>query len=359
MESCAISLPGVSPSAVFPKTTRILKELNISIPPTYLWTLFIDGIQVSPNGVSFKQKVTTLLYSNGWTPEMLPHEMCLNAKLDTDTWQFISLKEHFDQTKIQEMANWINANNQKLLNIGTEFELYDRQIYFFLYEIIALFFALKTLPIKWKNQILADVEDATSLCHGRILAEIVADYKETICVKLHPTFGQRVPDLQINNILTDVKTILLTGKDRHNLMIRFANRLRKVIIEDENKKSQVGDKGSFVIGIWSGIINSIIYVAYKHGIISAYNNSVKLSKHVPPLKERKVIFVMPTTNTFQNIYITFDRDTVCNTIDYLSKAGYSEIPDDEPMKYFEITNIRTGCEFGITADNPTLLFKFR
>ena len=114
-----------------------------------------------------------------------------------------------------------------------------------------------------------------------------------------------------------------------------------------------------MIGIWSGIINSIIYVAYKHGIISAYDDSVKLSKHVPPLTEKKVIFVMPTTNAFQNVYITFDRDAVCNTFDYISKVGYCKIPDDEPMKYFEITNVRTGCEFGVTADNPILSFKFR
>ena len=321
--------------------------------------MFIDGFQVSSNAIKFKYRATTLLDPNQWTPKTLPHEVCINAKLDTDTWQFISLEKHFDQNEIQEISNWINDNNQKLLNIGTEFESYDRQIYFFLYEIIAIFFAMKTIPVKWKNQILTDVKDATSLYHGRILAEIVANYKETTCVKLHPTFGQRVPDLQINNILVDVKTILLTGKNRHKLMIQFADRLRKVIIEDENKKSQIGDKGSFVIGIWSGIINSIIYVAYKHGIISAYDDSVKLSKHVPPLTEKKVIFVMPTTNAFQNVYITFDRDAVCNTFDYISKVGYCKIPDDEPMKYFEITNVRTGCEFGVTADNPILSFKFR
>ena len=153
MDSCAISLPSVPPHAGFPNTTRMLKQLSISIPPTYIWIMFIDGFQVSSNAIKFKYRATTLLDPNQWTPKTLPHEVCINAKLDTDTWQFISLEKHFDQNEIQEISNWINDNNQKLLNIGTEFESYDRQIYFFLYEIIAIFFAMKTIPVKWPHKI--------------------------------------------------------------------------------------------------------------------------------------------------------------------------------------------------------------
>ena len=64
---------------------------------------------------------------------------------------------------------------QKLLKIGTEFESYERQIYHFLYEIIAMFYAFKSIPNDMKTK-LQDINLATELYHNRILAEIISGY---------------------------------------------------------------------------------------------------------------------------------------------------------------------------------------
>jgi hypothetical protein len=57
--------------------------------------------------------------------------------------------------------------------------------------------------------------------------------------------------------------------------------------------------------------------------------------------------------------MVFDRDLVCNTIDYLAEKGYEKIQEGESMKYLVLNNIRKGCEFGVTGGNPQLVFKFR
>ena len=302
-------------------------------------------------------KYTSILHPD-WKADMMPDKICLNAKLDTETWQFVLLEDHFNKKEIHEISNWTQSNIQKLLKIGTEFESYERQIYHFLYEILALFYALKSIPNAMKEK-LKDIKIATDLYHNRILAEIISRYsKKGAYVNLHPHRGTRIPDIEISNILIDVKTILLTGKDRKELMCKFAERLR-TDIERENQKQQIGETGSFVIGVWSGIINSIIHTAYHNRVISGYDDSVRFYETLPPINAKKAILVIPGLNAFQDNYLVFDRQRICDTMDYLADNGYQKILEGESMKYLVLNNIRQGCEFGVTSDNPVLFFKFR
>lgn len=344
------------PSPEFARIPKISRELSVSIPPIFLNTFYIDGFQVTSNNVVFSIKNRNLV-NPGWRLD----GMCLNVKLDTETWQFVALEHHFSNDEISKISNWIQNMNSKLLSIGTEFEQHERQIYHFLYEILAMFHAFKFISEDKQKEILDDTKTATDLYHSRILSEILSGYSHIgAFVESYPSNDTRKPDLLISNILVEIKTILLTGNDRKTLMCKFAKKLRQEIIEREEEKQQVGENGSFVIGIWSGIVNSILHTAYHDGIISSYSNSnVQFCETLPPLNERKVIIVIPTLNAFENHYMIFDRERICAIVDYLANEGYEKIQEGKSMKYLVLNNVRKGCEFGVTGENPMLIFKFR
>jgi len=331
-------------------------ELNVANGPEFLETYYIDGFEIKANNISFSMRSRSFAVP-GWKLD----GVCLNVKLDTETWQFVALENHFNSAEISKLSDWITNENQRLLNIGIEFEQHERQIYHFLYEILSLFHAFKDISEEKQKEILDDTQTATSLYHNRILAEVLSGYsKKGAFVEAYPLNNNRKPDLKISSILVEIKTLLITENDRHELMREFARKLREEIIEREEEKQQVGEKGSFFIGAWSGIVNSIMYTAYHDGIISGYQKSnVEFYDTLPPLNEKKAILVIPTHDSFQNNYLVFDRDKICDVVDYLAEEGYDKIQEGKSMKYLVLNNIRKGCEFGVTGEQPQLVFKFR
>ena len=359
IESMGIGLGNTLPPNFRSKSRTVPQELKVFIPSEFLHTIMIDGLEVTDNGINIIQKYSSILHRD-WRPNMALDHMCLSAKTDTETLYFIPLVDHFDKVQIQQIAAWVQENEQKLLQIGAEFDVHEREIYHFLYEIVALFYAFRTISSNHSREILGEIRTATDLYHGRILAEIASGYSQKgASVSLHPSYGKRIPDLNVDNIQIDIKTILITEKNRKELMQKFAKKLRNDIIEKENKKQQIGNAGSFIIGVWSGVLNSIIYTAYQNRIISKYDKQVKLYDEIPPLNYKKVILVMPTLHAFQNNYLVFDRDRICDIIDYLADDGYSQIEEDKAMKYLTLTNIKRNCKLGITSDTPAMSFKIR
>ena len=81
--------------------------------------------------------------------------------------------------------------------------------------------------------------------------------------------------------------------------------------------------------------------------------------HYLHLNGKKAFLILPTLRAFHNTYLVFDRNKICNTMDYLSSTGYERIQEGNAMEYLTFTNIREGCEFGVTSNTPTISFKFR
>ena len=356
LNAVMLSLQDEPPSSEFINSPKVPKVLCVSVPPIFLYTFYVDGIRITNDSITFNMKAKSVLHSS-WKPD----HRCLNVKLDTGTWQFVTLENHFNSNEIFQIADWIKDKNRSLLAIGTEFELHERQIYHFLYEILAMFHACKRISSDNQEKILEDTKTATDLYHNRILAEVLSGYSQKgATVELYQSKNIRKPDLCIGNTMVEIKTILLTGTDRKLLMRRLAQKLRNEIIDRENEKQQVGEHGSFFIGIWSGIINSILYTAYNNHIISEYCNSdVTLHKTLPPLNGKKAIFVIPMLNAFENQYMVFDRNKICDIVDYLAGMGYEKIHEERSMNYLALNNIKRGCEFGVTSDRPILIFKLR
>ncbi len=336
------------------RSPKVAKELKVSNPPyDFLETFYIDGFQVLSKNIVFNTRARSFAVP-GWKLD----GVCLNVKLDTESWQFVALENHFNNAEISKLSDWITNENQRLLKIGTEFEQHERQIYHFLYEILSMFYAFKKISEEKQREILGDTKTATSLYHNRILAEVLSGYSQKgAFVESYPPNDNRNPDLKIGNILVEIKTLLITGNDRNALMCEFARKLREEIIEREEEKQQIGENGSFFIGVWSGIINSIMYTAYHDGIIT--ESDAKFYQTLPPLNEKKAILVIPTHDSFQNNYLVFDRNKICDVIDYLAGDGYVRIQEGESMKYLVLNNVRKGCEFGVTGEKPMLVFKFR
>lgn len=153
VDVCALFARDVTmPTKEEVRTPKETRELKVSNPPyEFLETFYIDGFQVDSNNISFRIRNRSLAVP-GWKLDGI----CLNVKLDTCSWQFVALENHFNQNQIGRIRDWVNNENQRLLKIGTEFEQHERQIYHFLYEIIAMFNAFKQVPEDKQKEILAD-----------------------------------------------------------------------------------------------------------------------------------------------------------------------------------------------------------
>ncbi len=202
------SSPMLSPEEA--RAPKAVLELKVSNgPDEFLETYYIDGFEVKEHTISFKTRSRSFAAPN-WKLDGI----CLNVKLDTETWQFVALENHFNTAEISKLSNWIKNENQRLLKIGTEFEQHERQIYHFLYEILSMFHAFKEISEEYQNEILDDTKTATSLYHSRILAEVLSGYsKKGAFVESYPPNNNRKPDLKIGNILVEIKTLLITEKD--------------------------------------------------------------------------------------------------------------------------------------------------
>ena len=335
-------------------------ELYVGTPSyDFLETIYIDGFKITSDKLTVNTRNRNFAVPN-WKLDGIS----INVKLDNGLWQFIGLENILNDESIQNMKKWVIQNNPKLLSIGEEFEKFERQIYHFLYEIIALFKTREIISLD-HNNILNDTNQATDLIHNRLLAEIYSGYiqKGAICELYPSTNNESKPDLKISNILIDVKSILITSnkeKERKELMNDFAKKLRKDIINKENEKQQIED-GTFFIIVWSGIISSMLYSVFHSNMVDKHLSKFNISmyKELPPLNKNKVIITIPTLDSFENYYLIFEREEICDIMDYLASEGYENINEGESMKYLVLNNIRKGCEFGVTGDNPSIVFKFR
>ncbi len=160
-----------------PTEARVPKEvieLNVAnSPDEFLETYYIDGFEINANNISFRMRSRSFAVP-GWKLD----GVCLNVKLNTETWQFVALENHFVQAEISKIHDWIKNENQRLFKIGTEFEQHERQIYHFLYEILSMFYSFKEISVDKQKEILDDTKTATSLYHNRILAEVLAVYSK-------------------------------------------------------------------------------------------------------------------------------------------------------------------------------------
>ena len=99
------STPMISPAeARIPKTVI---ELKVSKGPNeFLETYYLDGFAINEDGLHFNSRNRSFAFPN-WKLDGI----CLNVKLETNTWQFISLENHFSDTEISKISDWVKNEN--------------------------------------------------------------------------------------------------------------------------------------------------------------------------------------------------------------------------------------------------------
>jgi hypothetical protein len=357
---------GITPqSQAIPSPTQIkipktavkifVGETPITQPNSML--LKIDGMEiVLGNNPSFK---FTMSANNNLN--LLPkNDKVLNLKLDNDDFSLIDLSGICNDKEILLLKKWIAKDETKLLRAANEYEQHGRQFYHFLYDMISLIKCVNVLPRDYYDKLVSSVDDGTRLMHNRIQAEVICAYCDAgNKVEIDPpTASKGNPDLSIDGKVSDVKTILVSAQNNQDSCIEFAAKLRYDIMEKDKIKGQVGNGGIFFIAPFSGILNSILLVFFNEMKMAA-NDYVNVSFHtqIPPVEANKTIFVLSSPNSFENCYLVFDTDLVCEMIDAFAIDGYPQIRVHEPLSYLTRTNIRKGCPLGIMSPTPSFMFR--
>jgi len=347
------------PSAILKRPSQNATDLFVGKTPLGSTPgLIIDGMLIDLIGKSFKftTKVTDpITLSN--------NEKKLNLKLDNGDFQFIELNNILNELELSLLKQWITKQSQQLVRIANEYEKNHRQFYHFMYDMIALVKAASKLPSEYRFTLIDTVDAGDKLMHNRILAEISSAYVNNHVVKIEPRNkgSTRKPDLAIDGLLSDVKTVLtISANDRESLS-DFAHKLRKDIDEKEMFKNQTGTNGFLFIAPWSGIANSILYTFFHKMKIDGKHSfeGAIFYENLPTPNKNKTIFVLTSHNAFQNGYLVFDTKWVSKIIEDFVEQGYPLIDRYEPFSYLTLTNIRKGCPLGISDMNSSIIFHVR
>lgn len=169
------------------------------------------------------------------------------------------------------------------------------------------------------------------------------------------------PDLSIDGVIGDVKTILTGSVNDRESCSDFAHKLKKDIEEPEKERPQIGSNGVFFIAPWSGIINSIFFTYFHKMKLEGKHNfqGAEFYLDLPTLKGNQTIFVLTTLNAFSNGYLVFDTKWISGIIEDFAEQAYPTIGKFEPLSYLTFTNVRKGCPFGIQGPNPSFIFHVR
>ena len=116
-------------------------DIFVGIPPQDYWlVLFIDGLRVENNAVTPRLKKHDRRF-----PEQYKDQFCLNIKTGGSEWQLIELEDILSLKTIEFMQEWVEQKKSLLLKIANEYELNERQIYHFMYDLVVYSNQLKNM----------------------------------------------------------------------------------------------------------------------------------------------------------------------------------------------------------------------
>jgi len=357
---------------ITPKYQSIQNSSQIQIPKTAVEIFFgktpvakSNSMSLVINGMEIDLRSTVPSFNfnmsvNNSLSLSTQNEKVLNLRLDNGDFQFIDVTTICNDKEILLLKKWILKDHTRLLLVANEYEQHGRQFYHFLYDVVSLIKCVSNLPREYYDKLISSVNDGLKLMHNRIQAEIICEYRNIgNKVEIDPsTIGKGNPDLSINGNLADVKTVLVPAQNNQESCIEFAARLRYTIIEKDKAKEQIGSGGIFFIAPVSGILNSILLIFFNE-MKRAGNEYTNVSFHtkIPPAEANKTIFVLSSLTSFENCYLVFDTDLVCEMMDAFAIDGYPQIRGREPFSYLTRINIRKGCPMGIQSPTPSFMFR--
>jgi hypothetical protein len=198
---------------------------------------------------------------------------------------------------------------EKLLEFAEIYMKDDRKEVEFLHDIVAL--GKDTSKLSSNANHLISIGAASDLMHNRIVAQLLATYKDMGCTfNEKPTAdvkGGSVHDFNIDGLKCDVKTIQSIGELEHvitgglRLTSKSNNSLINTITDDIEKAIvQVGSKGMIFIAPWSYRINGLLRSYFKD----------RLLLYPPPPSAGLTILILTSERAFEDYYVSFESVSV-------------------------------------------------
>ena len=328
-----------------------IRSIRVGDPPERPVTFTVDAIQLlTDDGSEMDQKERKPLKAPKY---------CLILDIDKINVKYIVLDDLLSTGKIKRLSMWINGNQEKLVSAANEYEEYDRQLYHFMYDMIGMFRSLSRLSKEDQERMLSGSTNPRALFHNHLHADILrllqGRYRVEVPVE---RIGRPMPDLMVDGISTDVKTILVNSKDRDQLLRGCIRAMRKNL-KKEDRRSQVGVLGTFFVGFWSSYVATVIFLAYKKFKSHKIFNGVKLSRRTPEFSAGKVIFVLPTGKAFVNDYLAVDRSGAMGMLKWIQDEGFPRIRGMPEIADMIMLRSYGGFPFCIAGTSPSFYFKIR
>ncbi|MDA8010687.1 MAG: hypothetical protein MPK62_14975 [Alphaproteobacteria bacterium] len=280
-------------------------------------------------------------------------------EIDDNNVKYMGLDDLLDASKIKLLSGWINDNQKKLVSAANEYEEHDRQLQHFMYDIVGMFRSLTKMDKEDQKRILSGSTNPGALFHNHLHVDIFGLLKGRHRVEMPvERKGRPMPDLIIDGVRADVKTVPASSKDRDQLLKDCIVTIR-MMFKKEDERGQVGERGTFFVGFWSSYVAIVISLAYQKFKSHKIFGGTVLSRGKPEFAAGKVIFVLPTGKAFVNDYLAVDRSGALDMLEWIRDEALPRIREMPEIGDMVMLRSYEGFPFCVAGSDPSVYLKIR
>jgi len=245
-------------------------------------------------------------------------EQKLVLEMNTGAKEFAILNDRTKPINLEALGlsileDVVIKEQQNLIQCANGYKCAGRDWYFFLYDLVALAWFLAKLSPRF-DKLRKIVPNDTELLHNRIHAQLASHYQD---LGYNPGFEKpnskkRVPDLQIDGIDIEIKTILSPVQNTQESFIDFSKSFRN---SHDNAVEQI-DSGVSIIGMWSQNMNNIL----KDYLRGQYSNTM------PPIKKDTTVLVLEGNKVFEDYFASIPSNQAKDLIRKFAEIDYVRFP---------------------------------
>lgn len=262
---------------------------------------------------SEEEKVTKLIFNDKEETKKLSLE--LSSKItESSVLNDKKISVNLSQNAINLLKTMVTESNVQLISIANEYQKSGREFYSFLYDCVSLSWYLSNLPKKFER-LIQNFSNAGDLMHNRVQAEIAFAYFKlgnSVDLEISTKKGSK-PDLNLDGIDVEVKTIVSIGENTQESFKDFTRRLRTR--HDEEALEQIDKNGMVFVSMWSHVMNNVL----KEYFTGRY------SSEIPILEKGKSVLVLEGKKALVDYYSVFDSKGFSSEIEEFALSGYKRI----------------------------------
>lgn len=220
----------------------------------------------------------------------------------------------FPNSTFSILEELVSKNKVLLKDWANQYKENERDFYFFIYDLSAHAYFLDQLPPQFQK--LRQLDGSyENLLHDRTIAQLAIQYQKqgnTIDYEVLNS-KKRNPDLHVNKRDLEVKSIVTKGINHPDHFVRFSKSVRNRFLDACDQIYLEQDM--IVVVPWSQIMVNNLKTYYKG----------MFSYTLPPFKEGKTILLLEGEKPFEDFYLEFSSNDICNDIREFSESGYKRI----------------------------------